>query len=161
MLNDHFTPSIHNDILQAVGIERPLHAFETRERTSNFREDVLRAYEYKCAICGFDVKLGFSPIALEASHIKWQAAEGPDETVNGLALCVLHHKLFDRGAFTLSRRLEILVSDDANGTVGFQEWLMNFHGQQINLPQRRSCYPDVDFIEWHVREVFQGDYREL
>lgn len=161
LLNDHFTPSIHNDILQAVGIEHPLHAFETRERTSNFREDVLRAYEYKCAICGFDVKLGFSPIALEASHIKWQAAEGPDETVNGLALCVLHHKLFDRGAFTLSRRLEILVSDDAHGSVGFQEWLIRFHGQQINFPQRRSYYPHESFIGWHVREVFKGDYREL
>ena len=161
LLDAHFPPSLHEDILQAVDIELPLHAFDTRTRTSNFRKNVLRAYEYKCAICGFDVKLGTSPIALEASHIKWQKAGGPDEAANGLALCVMHHKLFDRGAYTLSKRLEILVSDDAHGTKGFQEWLMDFHREKINPPQRQSYYPEIDFIGWHVREVFQGDYREL
>ena len=161
LLDAHFPASLHEDILQAVDIELPLQAFDTRTRTSNFRINVLRAYEYKCAICGFDVKLGTSPIALEASHIKWQKAGGPDEAVNGLALCVMHHKLFDRGAFTLSKRLEILVSDDAHGTKGFQEWLMDFHRQKINFPQRQTYYPEMDYIGWHVREVFQGDYREL
>ena len=55
------------------------------------------------------------PVALEAAHIKWRQAGGPDLEVNGLALCSLHHKLFDRGAFTLSNQLVILVSDDAHG----------------------------------------------
>ena len=161
LLDAHFPPSLHEDILQAVDIEFPFQAFDTRTRTSNFRKNVLRAYEYKCAVCGFDVKLGDSPIALDACHIKWQKAGGPDEAVNGLALCVMHHKLFDRGAYTLSKRLEILVSDDAHGTKGFQEWLMDFHGQTINFPQRQTYYPEMDFIGWHVKEVFQGDYREL
>ena len=161
LLDAHFPPSLHEDILQAVDIEFPFQAFDTRTRTSNFRKNVLRAYEYKCAVCGFDVKLGDSPIALDACHIKWQKAGGPDEAVNGLALCVMHHKLFDRGAYTLSKRLEILVSDDAHGTKGFQEWLMDFHGQTINFPQRPTYYPEMDFIGWHVKEVFQGDYREL
>ena len=161
LLDAHFPPSLHEDILQAVDIEFPFQAFDTRTRISNFRKNVLRAYEYKCAVCGFDVKLGDSPIALDACHIKWQKAGGPDEAVNGLALCVMHHKLFDRGAYTLSKRLEILVSDDAHGTKGFQEWLMDFHGQTINFPQRQTYYPEMDFIGWHVKEVFQGDYREL
>ena len=161
LLDAHFPASFHEDILQAVDIQLPLQAFDTKTRPSNFRINILRAYEYRCAICGFDVKLGDSPVALEASHIKWQKAGGPDEAVNGLALCSLHHKLFDRGAFTLSKQRQILVSDDAHGTKGFQEWLMDFHGEKINFPQRRSYYPDMEFIDWHVREVFQGDYREL
>ena len=161
LLDAHFPPSLHEDILQAVDIELPLQAFDTRTRISNFRKSVLRAYEYKCAVCGFDVKLGTSPIAIEASHIKWQSHGGPNDEVNGLALCVMHHKLFDRGAFTLSKQLKILVSDDAQGTKGFQEWLMDFHGEKINFPQRRSYYPEMEFIGWHVNEVFQGDYREL
>ena len=161
LLDAHFPASFHEDILQAVDIELPLQAFETRTRPSNFRINILRAYEYRCAICGFDVKLGDSPVALEASHIKWQKAGGPDEAVNGLALCSLHHKLFDRGAFTLSKQRHILVSDDAHGTTGFQEWLMDFHMKRIKLPQRRSYYPEEEFIGWHVREVFRGDYREL
>ncbi len=38
---------------------------------------------------------------------------------------------------------------------------MRFHGKKINFPQSQSYYPKVDFIGWHVREVFQGAYREL
>ena len=161
LLDAHFPYSLHEDILQAVGIEYPLRGSKRRRRDANFRSNILKAYEYKCAVCGFDVKLRNQPVALEASHIKWHQADGPDTEANGLALCSLHHKLFDRGAFALSVHLEVLVSDDAHGTVGFQEWLMRFHGQQINFPQRQSYYPHESFIGWHVREVFKGDYREL
>lgn len=161
LLDAHFPVSIQDDILQAAGVELSLPVFTTPRYDPNFRASVLIAYEYQCAICGFDVKLGHNPIALEAAHIKWKAAGGPNEAVNGLALCVLHHKLFDRGAFTLSKQLEILVSENAHGSVGFQEWLMRFHGKRINFPQRQSYYPERAFISWHVREVFQGNYREL
>ena len=161
LLDAHFPSSIHEDILQAVGIEFPLQISNLQRSNPNFRANILRAYEYKCAVCDFDVRLGSSPIALEASHIRWRQANGPDIEVNGLALCSLHHKLFDRGAFTLSQQLEILVSDDAHGSVGFEESLMRFHGETISFPQRQSYYPHESFIDWHIREVFQGDYREL
>ena len=161
LLAKHFPPSIHSEILQVVDIELPPQISETGKRTSDFRKNILKAYEYKCAVCGFDVKLGTSSIALEASHIKWKSHGGPNEEVNGLALCILHHKLFDLGAFTLSKQLQILVSDDAHGTKGFKEWLMDFHGQTINLPQRPSYYPAEEFINWHIRDVFTGNYREL
>ena len=161
LLDAHFPSSLHEDILQAVGIEFPLQISNLQRSNPNFRANILRAYEYKCAVCDFDVRLGSSPIALEASHIRWRQANGPDIEVNGLALCSLHHKLFDRGAFTLSQQLEILVSDDAHGSVGFEEWLMRFHGETISFPQRQSYYPHESFIDWHIREVFQGDYREV
>ena len=161
MLDGHFPPETwHDDILQSVGIELNSRGKIRQKRDPNFRPNILRAYEYRCAVCGFDVKLGHSSVALEAAHIKWRQAGGPDLEVNGLALCSLHHKLFDRGAFTLSNNLEILVSDDAHGTAGFQEWLMRFHGQKLNFPQRQTYYPSENFTGWHVREVFQGEYRE-
>lgn len=158
LLDAHFPFSYHADILQAVGIPYPLQIPQLR--LPNFRENVLKAYNYKCAICGFDVKLRLQPVALEASHIKWHRAGGPDTEVNGLALCSLHHKLFDRGVFTLSEQLEVLVSEYANGSVGFEEWLMEFHGKEINFPQRHAYYPHEDFIGWHLKEVFKGPYRE-
>ena len=170
LLNGHFPPTLHKDILQEAGIESsfhvdtldlPLRLPTALRRDPNFRLSILKAYEYKCAVCGFDVKLGNTPVALEAAHIKWHQAGGPDETVNGLALCSLHHKLFDRGAFTLSQELEILVSDEAHGFIGLQEWLIKFHGKGINFPQRQSYCPKPNFIGWHIREVFQGGYREL
>ena len=97
LLDAHFPSSFHEDILQAVGIEFSSQTSNQQRNIPNFRANILKAYEYKCAICGFDVKLRHQPVALEASHIKWHQAEGPDTEDNGLALCSLHHKLFDRG----------------------------------------------------------------
>ena len=156
LLNANFPESIHQDILDAVGIE---FAVETRLVVARSPERILRAYEYSCAICGFDVRLGSIPVALEAAHIKWHQAGGPDEECNGLALCTLHHKLFDRGVFTLSNSMSIIVSEAANGTRGFQEWVVAFHGQAIRPPQRQTYYPDENWVAWHVREVFQGPGR--
>ena len=159
-LCQHFPPSVHRDVLEAVGIELPLSGVCGVKCDSVFLARVLKAYEYKCAVCGFDVRLRHQPVALEAAHIKWQQAGGPDTETNGLALCVLHQRLFDRGAFTLSQQLQIMVSDEANGSAGFQEWLMRYHGQMLGLPQRKSYSPDERYVDWHVREVFQGEFRE-
>ncbi len=97
ILNAHFPASIHEDILQAVGIDLEDVAAKAKIRDPHFRDRVLRAYEYRCAVCGFDVRVGDSLVGLEAAHIKWHQAGGPDEDNNGICLCTMHHKLFDRG----------------------------------------------------------------
>lgn len=161
MLDSHFPTSIHEDILQVVGIDPKTERFRRPKRDHLFRDEVLRAYEYRCAICGFDVRLEDSLIALEAAHIKWHRAGGPDIVGNGIALCSLHHKLFDRGAFTLTNSMCAHVSERAHGTRGFKEWLMAFHGKKISSPQRPSYYPKDGFIQWHIREVFRGPAKYL
>jgi putative restriction endonuclease len=75
------------------------------------------------------------PFALDAAHIRWHQAGGPDIEGNGLALCALHHKTFDLGAFTV-REAVVLVSDTAHGTAGFEEWLMAHDGRPLRDPQR-------------------------
>ena len=161
LLDLNFPQSVHEDILQAVGLDlSSTQPRKKQKRDPEFRERILRAYEYKCAICGFDVRLGHNPIALEAAHIKWKQAGGPDSEINGMALCSLHHKLFDRGAFTLTEKLEIMISDRAHGNKGFEEWLMRFHGKKLRIPQKTIYFPDQTFRYWHVKEVFQGEYRE-
>jgi putative restriction endonuclease len=121
---------------------------------------VLTAYEYRCAVSGFDVRLGSVSIALDAAHIRWHQAGGPDHESNGLALCVLHHKMFDLGAFTVSGDGALLVSDQAHGTEGFHEALMRHHGKAVRPPQRREWKPARDSLTWHAREVFKGAARE-
>jgi putative restriction endonuclease len=159
LLNANFPETLHQDILDAVGIDFSAGAFAIITRSPEFRDRVLRAYEYSCAVCGFDVRLGSILVAVEAAHIKWHQAGGPDEESNGLALCTLHHKLFDRGVFTLSDEMNVIVSENAHGTKGFQEWVIAFHGKSIRAPQRPSYSPASVSIEWHVREVFHGPGR--
>jgi putative restriction endonuclease len=71
----------------------------------------------------------------------------------------MHHKLFDRGVFTLTKSKQLLVAEAAHGTNGFNEWLMKFHGKHIREPIHPNYQPDYDFIHWHVREVFKGPER--
>ncbi len=162
LLESHFPASLHQDILDAVGLE--LRSFETvhrRRRDPEFRGRILRAYEQACAVCGFDVRLGNQTLGLEAAHIQWHQAGGPDVEPNGLALCVLHHKAFDLGAFTVTPERLVVVSELVHGRHGFQETLLKFHGRPLRRPLRESYAPATTYLEWHERQVFRQPPREL
>jgi putative restriction endonuclease len=160
LLKQHFPDSLHPDILDAVGL-----FLETKspvwKRDPQFRQRVLIAYEYKCAACGLDIRLGTVPIALDAAHIRWHQAGGPDQENNGLALCVLHHKTFDLGAFTLNQERILLVSDRVNGSAGLHEALLRHHGQPARAAQRPEWNPAPAYLDWHGREVFKGAARHI
>ena len=98
------------------------------------------------------------PLRLDAAHIRWHQAGGPDEETNGLALCVLHHKTFDLGAFTVSKGI-VLISDRVTGTGGFHETLMAYHTRPVREPQRPEWGPEPKHLDWHGREVFKGQPR--
>ena len=157
ILERNFPDTIHTDILEAIGLN-----LETivKPRDANFRERILQAYEYSCAVCGFNVRLGHTLFAVEAAHIKWHQAGGPDVENNGIALCTLHHKLFDRGVFAINPAMELKVAERAHGTQGFEEWLMRYHGNTIRGPQRTQYQPAELYLNWHIREVFRGTARE-
>jgi putative restriction endonuclease len=154
VLNDHFPDSIHEDILAATNLEQ-LQTAKPR-RDSRFREEVLRVYGYRCVICGFDLRLDNAPLAVDAAHIRWHQAHGPNVVSNGLALCALHHKLFDRGAFSLSEALKVEVSFRVNGSVGHMDYLTRFNTLSIAQPNILEAKPDLRFIRWHREEVFHG-----
>ena len=143
------------DVLAAVGLDE-IEIIRRRKRDPQFRSAVLVAYGYRCAVCDFDARLGNAPLAIEAAHIKWHQAGGPDQVANGLGLCSLHHKLLDRGAFTLGVDGEIEVSPLVNGGPSTEKSLLRFHGDQIRLPRDGAVHPSGDFIEWHRTEVFRS-----
>jgi len=163
LLDAHFPESIHQDILDAIGLNlgdtaAPDTTTQTRRvRDPKFRTEILRAYGHQCAVCGFQVLLDGRSIALEAAHIQWHQAGGPDLVINGLCLCPLHHKLFDRGVFTLDDHLRVRVSDAASSpSPAFHQWMLAYHGKDILRPKTPKLYPEGVFVEWHVREVFWG-----
>ncbi|MDQ1910551.1 HNH endonuclease [Paenibacillus sp. GD4] len=159
LLNEHFPDSIHQDIIEEVGLDFSIR--QKRKRDPNFRDRILKAYEYSCAVCGFNVRLGNNLVAIDAAHIQWHQAGGPDTEENGIALCSLHHKLFDRGVFTITEERELLVAEQAHGTNGFDEWLMKYHGKKVRTPIHPLYTPKDNFLNWHIREVFRGPARYL
>lgn len=157
LLDAHFPSSLHQEILDTVGID---FSSLRKNRDPSFRQKVLRAYEFRCAVCDLDMRLDNITICLEAAHIKWFQAGGPDHEDNGLALCVLHHRLFDRGAFTVDANLQILVSQSIGGGAGIENHVHRFHKHQIREPQSTSYFPNPAYTRWHQREVFRQPARE-
>ena len=174
LLDAHFPETLHGDILGALGLDLSTPtdddspaAGTTTTRTQarrdpRFRERVLRAYEYRCCVCGFDLRIGNITAGLEAAHIKWFQAKGPDVEANGLALCALHHKVFDLGAFTiLPDTYSLVFSQHAVAGEASRHMLMGFHGAGIIMPQSKDYYPRAEFLAWHEKEVFKKPGRSL
>lgn len=159
VLEQNFPETMREDILNEIALD--MEFTEKQTRNPQFRERILRAYEYRCAVCGFNVHLGNLLVGVEAAHIKWHQAGGPDIEENGIALCTMHHKLFDRGVFTLSDNLQFRVAEAAHGSVGFDEWLMKYHGKYLRPPQSPVYKPKDTYINWHFKEVFRGPTRYL
>ena len=166
LLEAHFPQSMHGDIRSAVGLRefavmRKAEAVRdapSRARKPAFRHEVLRAYEYRCAVCEYDIRLGDELLGLEAAHVKWHAAGGPDEIQNGLALCGFHHKAFDRGAWGLEADdpgYRILISSEVHGRSDAVRWLRDYRGKGLQIPQRTDWLPSAKFVRWHTKEVFR------
>jgi putative restriction endonuclease len=162
----NFEPSVQSDLLDQLGIDLvPSDIAEslipgTARRDPMFRDEVLVSYEYRCAICGFDPQIDNMPVALDAAHVRWWSAGGPDLLANGICLCSLHHKLFDRGVLGLDTNRVILASDRFRGSSTFaQQMVLNFIGQDLRSPQPGRSLVDGDHIAWHRKEVFRGEPR--
>src|SRR2546426_4649353 len=163
-LLDAFWPStLHDAIKQAIGLPyetgRTVGIVRRGTRTPRFREEVLRAYERRCAICGYDGRLADLPLGIEAAHIKWYAWHGPDQVENGIALCSFHHVALDAGALGFNDELHILVSCDVSGQTMLEEFIHRFAGQRLRLPQPSYPPPARPYIAWHRKEVFRAPAR--
>ena len=174
-LDAYFPTTLQADIAACLGLdlsagptaqEAPPHAGpgagSRRRRDPGFRERVLRAYEHRCCVCGFSLRIHHQPAGLEAAHIQWHHAGGPDTEQNGLSLCALHHKLFDLGVFTLEPAEHRLIFSqhaitDERGASGE----LRFHGQRIHAPQHRDLLPAADHVDWNVRWVFKSPARRM
>jgi putative restriction endonuclease len=109
ILESHFPPSLHEAITREVGLELQ-RTDRNSTRDQGFREAVLSAWEHRCSFCGYNVQLDRSDLGLEAAHIRWVQAGGPDMLSNGVACCCAHHQAFDRGGISISDDYTILVS---------------------------------------------------
>lgn len=156
VLEANFPETLHQDILDAVGLTNETTVVTARRRDPNFRGAILVAYQYKCALCGLDLRIGSISVGLEAAHIKWHQARGPDTVDNGIALCTLHHKLFDFGAFTVDDRHRVRVSEQVNGSAQeVDNVLLRHHGSVMSVPRRPEEVPNPKYLQWHLSEVFK------
>lgn len=123
---------------------------ETRRalRALDFSARVLSAYGHRCAMCGVQLKL------LEGAHIlPVPEPESTDETSNGISLCVLHHRAYDRSLVTFDPDYAIQVSTKkvaelraADLAGGLQRFRDNLR-EVIQVPAEQASRPNPQFVE--------------
>lgn len=168
LLDANFPESLHGDICALVGLDIAAvevqvareRASSLRRRDPRFRELVLIAYEYRCAMCGYDGRLGAEAVGLDAAHVRWWAFDGPDTVDNALCLCSIHHKLLDRGVMGIDSKNRVSVSARFVGRGPAAELLvLDLLGRTLHEPQRGNAPPSPAHVEWHHRQVFSGPAR--
>jgi putative restriction endonuclease len=159
ILEAHFPASLHSAIATAVGLELDT-VIRNRQRDAGFRNEVITAWGHRCGFCGYDVKLDNADLGLEAAHIRWVQAGGPDILENGIACCTFHHQALDRGAIGMDSSFRIVVSSRLHGGGLLSDLFLRLHGKSVIPPSRKLAFPRQEYIEWHRHEVFRGEPRD-
>jgi putative restriction endonuclease len=161
----NFPETLASDVLAGAGLEPDLvrragdigRSLPTQHRPrAGWASDILNGWDRKCAFCGFDGHVGPLAVGLEPAHVRWFTLDGPDDLDNGLALCTLHHKLFDSGVLGLDDGYRVQVSPRFGGTSSAATAVRDLHGRELQPPSGAPL-PALVYVEWHDREVFKGE----
>lgn len=129
-----------------------MRAQRSRGAQALFRKIVIVSYERACAVCSLRVLE-----LLDAAHITpWSASphERLDPT-NGLALCSLHHRAYDRGLLTVDDAYRVVIAKGLRSERSPPLHLVALteaHGQTLRLPRRFQ--PDLKSFSRHREQVF-------
>ena len=162
LVDSHFPSTVGPDVLIAVGLDPELlegrsaaESPDQRRRSRVWPAAVLEAWDRQCAFCGFDGAAGGAAVGIEAAHVRWFKQGGPDDLDNGMALCSLHHKLFDRGMLGLDDDSTVVVSQRFSARTATGRSVYELQGHQLQ-PRRGTPLPAGRHVAWHREQVFQG-----
>ncbi len=117
-----------------------------------FRQSIMASYREHCCVCGIPI-----PELLIASHIiPWKDREDLRlNPHNGLCLCALHDKAFDRGFMTIDSNYTVVISPVIYHYLpqeALNSGLIAYQKRKILLPDR--FLPEKSFLEFHQRQYF-------
>lgn len=135
-LEDPSAVPIQSDVERRYAVRETL----VRLHQGDFRAMVLQAYRDPCTICRLrEIRL------LDAAHIVRDVdPTGLAEIPNGLSLCSIHHRAYDRDLVGISADYEVHLSrrllDEEDGPM--LDVLKDASGRTIELPKRKVWHPD-------------------
>jgi putative restriction endonuclease len=143
--------SLSDSAIDAAVSQKPrayaLRVTRTALRDFKFRRDVLAAYGHQCAMCSVQLQL------IEAAHIiPVEHPDGTDEVRNGVALCVLHHRAYDRGLVGFDEQLNVKINPtkiaamQAEGLVGGLVAFETALAKKLKLPTAANHRPLASYI---------------
>jgi putative restriction endonuclease len=122
-------------------------------RDAAFKNRVLTCYSHRCAMCDFQLDL------VEAAHIVPVAEPtSTDETSNGIALCILHHRAYDKVLVSVGDNYRVLSSNAEQNRLreighdgGIRKFLTALR-PLIHLPPAVPDRPNVNYLR-RSREI--------
>lgn len=153
LINQFWTEAYHDEILAFLNIDLEYSMFQKRKRSKQFVENVLVAYEKKCAICEQSIRIRDELICIDACHVRPLHANGEDIIGNGIALCKYHHWALDRGAISIDENWKVLISDHISGMKA-NKYLYSYEGKTLFRPRKRENYLTPENIDWHRKYIF-------
>jgi hypothetical protein len=115
-----------------------------RQGQAVFREQLIDAYEGKCALTGYDL-----PDALEAAHISPFRGKQTNVLGNGLLLRADIHGLFDAGVICFNPRdRRVMLSKQAKGS----RYESELNKEALREPNNPRCRPNDDLLVQHLNK---------
>ena len=110
-----------------------------------FRQRVLAAYRSQCAIC----HLRHDEL-LDAAHIKEDADGGQPVVPNGLAMCAIHHRAFDKNVLGITPAYEVrirpdILEEEDGPTLKYA--LQGLHKSRLIVPRVKAAHPNSELLE--------------
>jgi putative restriction endonuclease len=156
LLDAHFPISIHEDILSFFNLRLQNARSRDVSTDNEFRDNVLTAYQNRCAITGFSIHFRGSFPGLEAAHICWPQSGGNDQITNGISMTTLHRKLFHLGIIGIDPiSYSIQIAKQTSELNSSQLSLERLKGKRLELPLDPALSPDKDALSWHMKWVFR------
>lgn len=121
-------------------------------RSARFKTEVVTAYRFTCALTGYRLTTVDQTGIVEAAHIHAHAKSRNDDPDNGLALSPTAHALFDRGLWSVTDDLRVLVKPETAFTEtspvgGFS--LRALSGRPLCIPSESKLRPHPVHLRWH------------
>jgi putative restriction endonuclease len=136
------------DAAALPGHRRTLQVTLRALRDSRFTRRVLAAYQHRCAACGLQLGL------LEGAHILPVGhPESTDVVTNGVSLCALHHRAYDRSLIAFDASYTVHVSGEAEAklvSAGLDGGLAAFKASlhpSLTVPSLASERPDPAMVK--------------
>lgn len=114
-----------------------------RQGQPEFRKNLLKAYNYRCAITGCNAQE-----ALEAAHIRAYSETGNNHPSNGLLLRADLHILFDLNLISIEPETMTVHIVPKLRSTSYGE----LHGKCLQLPNDKAYLPKKEALKWQYNQ---------
>jgi hypothetical protein len=116
-------------------------SIQQRQGQAEFRQALMIAYNYKCAVTGCDVR-----DTLQAAHIVPVSDNGEHHIQNGLLLRADIHNLFDRGLLTIDNQYKVRLHPSIMSSLTYKA----LHGEKLAvIPSTKEFKPSLKLLALH------------